>query len=148
MGYDGAICFNGRAWTFRLPTLLKQSLQRQKTCAGSRPRRLQAEAEFGPERQVLPEMLSEELWRAAAAGTGGVEQGPSLTEALETIGARDNFGLDPGKTGQDGSQREMFWRALHLGELAIARGMRAGRESAWRRFLAQYRGTADESRVR
>jgi RNA polymerase sigma-70 factor (ECF subfamily) len=33
----------------------------------------------------------------------------------------------------------MFWRALHLEDLAIARGCALGRESAWRRFLAQYR---------
>jgi RNA polymerase sigma-70 factor, ECF subfamily len=33
----------------------------------------------------------------------------------------------------------MFWRTLHLEELALARGCALGRESAWRRFLAQYR---------
>ncbi|MFZ0481743.1 MAG: sigma-70 family RNA polymerase sigma factor [Terriglobales bacterium] len=106
-------------------------------CAGSAAKEIAAEAEFGPERQVLPEMLSEELWRAAAAELVELSKA-EFAEALETIGARDNFGLDPGKQANE-RQREMFWRALHLGELAIARGCALGRESAWRRFLAQYR---------
>jgi RNA polymerase sigma-70 factor (ECF subfamily) len=50
----------------------------------------------------------------------------------------DNFGLDAEKQA-DERQRETFWRGLHLEELAIARGCALGRESAWRRFLAQYR---------
>ena len=60
-----------------------------------------------------------------------------FSQALETIGARDNFGLEPGKQASEW-QRETFWRALHLEELAIARGCALGRESAWRCFLAQY----------
>jgi RNA polymerase sigma-70 factor (ECF subfamily) len=60
-----------------------------------------------------------------------------FAEALETIGARHNFGLDPERQTNE-RQRETFWRALHLEELAIARGCALGRESAWRRFLAQY----------
>jgi len=78
--------------------------------------------------------------RALAGGrcsAGRVKQG-GFADALETIGARDNFGLDPGKQANE-RQREMFWRALHLEDLAIARGCALGRESAWRRFLAQYR---------
>jgi RNA polymerase sigma-70 factor (ECF subfamily) len=61
-----------------------------------------------------------------------------FAEALETIGARDNYGLDPEKHANE-RQREMFWRTLHLEELALARGCALGRESAWRRFLAQHR---------
>jgi RNA polymerase sigma-70 factor (ECF subfamily) len=61
-----------------------------------------------------------------------------FAEALETIGARDNYGLDPEKHANE-RQREIFWRALHLEELALARGCALGRELAWQRFLAQYR---------
>jgi RNA polymerase sigma-70 factor (ECF subfamily) len=93
--------------------------------------------ELAPENRLLPEMLGEELWRLAGAELVEVS-GAEFSEALEAIGARDNYGLDPGKQGNE-RQRETFWRGLHLEELAIARGCALGRESAWRRFLAQYR---------
>jgi RNA polymerase sigma-70 factor (ECF subfamily) len=81
-------------------------------------------------------MLGGELWRVSGAELVEVSKA-EFAEALETIGARHNFGLDPeGQTNEQ--QRETFWRALHLEELAIARGCALGRESAWRRFLAQY----------
>jgi RNA polymerase sigma-70 factor (ECF subfamily) len=82
-------------------------------------------------------MLGEELWRVAGAALVELSKA-EFADALETIGARDNFGLDPGKQANE-RQREVFWRALHLEDLAIARGCALGRESAWRRFLAQYR---------
>jgi RNA polymerase sigma-70 factor (ECF subfamily) len=93
--------------------------------------------ERAPENRLLPEMLGEELWRVAGAELVEVSRA-EFAEALETIGARDNYGLDPEKQGNE-RQRETFWRALHLEELAMARGCALGRESAWRRFLAQYR---------
>ena len=95
------------------------------------------ETEAGPESRLLPEMLGEELWRTAGAESAEVSKA-EFSQALETIGARDNFGLEPGKQASE-RQRETFWRALHLEELAIARGCALGRESAWRCFLAQYR---------
>ena len=93
--------------------------------------------ELGLENRLLPEVLCEELWRAAGAELVEVSKA-EFAEALETIGARDNFGLDRDKHANR-RQREAFWRALHLDELATARGCALGRESAWRRFLAQYR---------
>src|ERR1700684_52308 len=92
--------------------------------------------ELGPENRLLSEELGEELWRGAGAELVEVSRA-EFAEALETIGARDNYGLDPEKHANE-RQREMFWRALHLEELALARGCALGRESAWRRFLAQY----------
>jgi len=85
----------------------------------------------------LPEKLGEELWRVAGAEQVDLSKA-EFAEALETIGAKDNFGLDPGKQANE-RQRELFWRALHLEELAVARGCALGREAAWRRFFAQYR---------
>ena len=95
------------------------------------------EVEVGRESRLLPEKLGEEFWRAASAERVELNKA-EFADALETIGARDNFGLDPEKQANE-RQRETFWRALHLEELAIARGCALGRESAWRRFLAQYR---------
>lgn len=90
-----------------------------------------------PESGPLPEKLGEELWRVARADLVDLSKA-EFAQALETIGAKNNFGLDPGKQANE-RQRELFWRALHLEEIAIARGCALGRESAWRRFLAQYR---------
>ena len=95
------------------------------------------EIEPGPENRLLPEKLCEELWRVSGAELVEVSRA-EFADALETIGARDNFGVDPEKQA-DARQREAFWRGLHLEELAIARGCALGRESAWQRFLAQYR---------
>jgi len=106
-------------------------------CTASVAKQIAAEIELVPESRLLPEMLGEELWRVAGAELVELSKA-EFAEALETIGARDNFGLDPGRQAND-KQRELFWRALHLEEIAIARGCALGRESAWRRFLAQYR---------
>jgi RNA polymerase sigma-70 factor, ECF subfamily len=106
-------------------------------CAASVAKGIAVEVEFGPESRLLPEMLGEELWRVAEAALVELSKA-EFADALETTGARDNFGLDPGKQANE-PQREMFWRALHLEDLAMARGCALGRESAWRRFLGQYR---------
>ena len=105
-------------------------------CAASVAKGIAVEVELGPETRLLPEMLGEELWRVSGAELVEVSKA-EFAEALEAIGARDNFGLDPERQANE-RQRETFWRALHLEELAIARGCALGRESAWRRFLAQY----------
>ena len=106
-------------------------------CTASVPKQIAFEIELRPESRLLPEILGEELWRMA--GAESVELSKSeFAQALETIGARHNFGIDPGKQA-DERQRETFWRALRLEDLAIARGCALGREAAWRRFLAQYR---------
>jgi RNA polymerase sigma-70 factor (ECF subfamily) len=114
-------------------------------CTASGAKGIAVEMELGPEIRVLPEMLGEELWRVSGAKLVEVSKA-EFAEALETIGAKDNFGLDPGKQANE-RQREMFWRALHLEELGIARGCALGRESAWRRFLEQYRERLTRSAV-
>jgi hypothetical protein len=106
-------------------------------CAASVAKGIAVEVELRPESRFLPEMLGEELWQVAGAALVELSKA-EFSDALETIGARDNFGLDPGKQANE-RQRETFWRALHLEELAIARGCALGRESAWRCFLEQYR---------
>jgi RNA polymerase sigma-70 factor, ECF subfamily len=87
--------------------------------------------------RFLPEALARELWQKAGAQLVELAEA-EFAEALEAIGAKDNFGVDPGIQAS-AKQREAFWRALHLEELAIARGCALGREAAWQRFLAQYR---------
>lgn len=90
-----------------------------------------------PAERCLPEALARELWQKAGAQLVELAEA-EFAEALEVIAAKDNFGLDRGIQAS-AKQREAFWRALHLKELAIARGCAMGREAAWQRFLAQYR---------
>ena len=110
--------------------------QTESSGAGDRTASVAKGTALGPESRLLPEMLGGELWRVSGAELVEVSKA-EFAEALETIGARHNFGLDPERQTNE-RQRETFWRALHLEELAIARGCALGRESAWRRFLAQY----------
>jgi RNA polymerase sigma-70 factor, ECF subfamily len=86
---------------------------------------------------LLPDSLARELWQKAGAQLVELAE-VEFAEALETIGTKDNFGLDLAFQAST-KQREAFWRALHVEELAIARGCALGHEAAWRRFLAQYR---------
>lgn len=90
-----------------------------------------------PAKRFLSEILAKELWEKARAQLAELTEA-EFAEALEAVGERENFGLDPGIQAS-AKQREVFWRALHLEELAIARGCALGRESAWQHFLAQYR---------
>jgi RNA polymerase sigma-70 factor (ECF subfamily) len=92
---------------------------------------------FVPVSRLLPEALAGELWRKAGAELVALAEA-EFAEALEVIGATNNFGLDPGMQPSE-KDRETFWRNLHLEELAMARGCALGREAAWQRFLAQYR---------
>src|SRR5690348_8517436 len=87
--------------------------------------------------RLLPEILAKELWQKSGAQLLDLSEA-EFVEALEAIGTKDNFGLDPAIQAS-AKQRETFWRALHLEELAMARGCALGREAAWQRFLAQYR---------
>lgn len=106
-------------------------------CTVSGRDEIAVEIDVGPVKQLLSESLARELWQRAGAGLLELTES-EFAEALEAIGAKDNFGLDPG-IQPSAKQREAFWRALHLEELAIARGCAFGREAAWQRFLTQYR---------
>lgn len=86
---------------------------------------------------LLTETLAKELWQEAGAELLELAEA-EFAEALEAIAAKDNFGLDA-EIQASAKQREAFWRALHLEELAVARGCALGREAAWQRFLTQYR---------
>lgn len=94
--------------------------------------------EAGRARAVLSPALLEELWRAAGAAEIELTTA-EFGKALSAAGARYNFGLAP--TVEAGAaQREKFWRALHLTDLALAHACALGREAAWQKFVAQFRG--------
>ena len=114
-----------------------ESLAAEERAAATLAHGIALGTQLGSKNRLLSEKLGGELWRVAGAELVEVSTA-EFADALETIGARENFGVDPEKQA-DERQRETFWRGLHLEELAIARGCALGHESAWRRFLAQYR---------
>jgi RNA polymerase sigma-70 factor (ECF subfamily) len=78
-----------------------------------------------------------ELWRTAEAELVGLSE-TEFGEALQAVEAKCNFSLDAEQEAT-ATQREAFWRGLHVADLALARGCALGREAAWRRFVARFR---------
>jgi len=85
----------------------------------------------------LPESLRHELWQRAGAGPSELTEA-EFGAALEAIGAKHNYGVEPGRPASS-REREAFWRTLYLEDLALAQGCALGREAAWQRFVAQFR---------
>jgi RNA polymerase sigma-70 factor, ECF subfamily len=86
----------------------------------------------------IPPALIEELWQKAEAETIGLSQS-EFGQILVAVGAKTNHGLAPG-TAASPSQKAVFFRSLHLPDLALAQACALGREPAWERFLSLYRG--------
>ena len=60
--------------------------------------------------------------------------------ALQRIGHKVNCGLPPTAPPPTPSQQTAFFQALRLPELALAQACALGREAAWVRLVAQFRG--------
>lgn len=88
-------------------------------------------------RKLLTESLRRELWQKTGVGPAEVTEA-EFGAALEAIGAKHNYGLEPGRQASL-SEREAFWRALHLEDLGLAQGCALGRDAAWQRFISQFR---------
>lgn len=86
----------------------------------------------------LPPRLRNELCVKARAELAGVTEA-EFGVALEAIGARHNFGMVLGRHPNP-KEREAFWRALHLEDLALALGCAMGCEAAWQRFMTLFQG--------
>ena len=95
--------------------------------------------------EVLPEPLFQELWTKAEAER--CELLPNeFASALAAVGAKVNHGLPAGISARP-KQREEFFRALHLPELALAHACVLGREGAWEQFLRLYRAPMVQASV-
>lgn len=92
----------------------------------------------GPSAILLPAVLIEELWAQADAEACGLSRA-EFGQVLASVGAKLNHNLPPGAQ-PDASQQAAFYRSLHLAELALAQACALGRETAWERFVGQYRG--------
>ena len=106
-------------------------------CAEGLEAGLADEAAIRPAERLLPQKLGYEIWRKSGAEQVGLSEA-EFAEALEAIGRQNHFGLSA-EIRAGAGDRENFWRALHLEDLAIARGCALGRDAAWRRFLTLFR---------
>jgi RNA polymerase sigma-70 factor (ECF subfamily) len=89
--------------------------------------------------------MRNELWLKAGAELAGVTEA-EFGRALEAIGAKHNFGLESGRCSSP-KEREAFWRALHLEDLALSLGCAMGREAAWLRFMTLFQGPLTKAAV-
>jgi RNA polymerase sigma-70 factor (ECF subfamily) len=99
----------------------------------------------GTEHGHLSETMRNELWLKAGAELAGVTE-VELGTALEAIRAKHNFGLESARRSSP-KEREAFWRALHLEDLALAQGCAMGREAAWLRFMTLFQGPLTRAAV-
>ncbi len=87
--------------------------------------------------EVIPGPLVQELWTRAEAERCGLSAG-EFANVLSAVGAKANHGLPAGILAKP-KQREVFFRSLHLPELALAHACALGRDAAWEQFLRLYR---------
>ncbi len=78
------------------------------------------------------------MWQKADAVSAELTEA-EFGAALESIGTKYNCGLEPGRQPSS-RERESFWRALYLEDLALAQGCALGRDAAWQKFIARFRG--------
>lgn len=86
---------------------------------------------------LVSENLAKELFRQAEITRIGLDPDEFL-RLLGEIGRKHNFNVQPGAEPK-ASQRETFWRNLHLRDLALAQGCARGFEAAWNEFMREYR---------
>jgi RNA polymerase sigma-70 factor (ECF subfamily) len=77
------------------------------------------------------------MWLTAECELSGLSV-EEFSKALAAVGERVNFGLPAGQIA-DAVQKNVFFRSLHLADLALAHACALGLEAAWGRFLALFR---------
>jgi RNA polymerase sigma-70 factor (ECF subfamily) len=91
-----------------------------------------------PSNSGLPLSVVEELWRAAEAESRGLSL-DDFGRALLAVGEKLHYGL-PSEALADPGRKALFYRSLHLAELALAHACALGSEAAWETFLSRYKG--------
>lgn len=86
---------------------------------------------------LIPEAVAKDLVQTADLRRTGLSD-TEFGEILYSVGQKHNFGL-PAGTEATATQREQFWRSLHLHDLALAHACARGIEAAWEEFLREHR---------
>jgi RNA polymerase sigma-70 factor (ECF subfamily) len=93
----------------------------------------------------LPSHLLHHLFSQAEADACGLTV-VEFALILSTIGTRLNHNLPPG-ADPSAQQREAFFHALHLPELALAHACALGKDAAWERFLRLHRAALTQTAI-
>lgn len=86
---------------------------------------------------ALNRALADALWRGCDSAGWGLTR-DEFEQILLDAGTAQNFGL-PASAPASKNQQEAFFRALCVGDLALARACARGNERAWEHFVAVYR---------
>ena len=89
--------------------------------------------------------ILDELWQDAGADAFGLSKG-EFEQALLRSSGKYNYGF-AAEIQPTPAQQESFLRGLKLADLALAHACALGREAAWQRFLALYRGPLQQAAV-
>jgi RNA polymerase sigma-70 factor, ECF subfamily len=95
--------------------------------------------------ELIPELLCRELFRTAKASECGLEMS-QFAQALIAVGVKHSYGCPP-QTKPGSSQKELFWRALHLEDFALAQASALGIDAAWEIFLSRYRDFLERTAI-
>src|SRR5262245_43920202 len=93
----------------------------------------------------MPDSLSQELWQTSKGSHVGLGQA-QFVEALVALGDKYSYSCAPG-TVVTSSQREQFWRALHLEDVALAYACSLGINVAWEIFVECYRDFLERTAI-
>jgi RNA polymerase sigma-70 factor (ECF subfamily) len=92
---------------------------------------------------TIPPTLLNELCREAQADRCGLSLS-DFHQVLSTVGRKLNYNLPPSTHPTD-AQRESFYRALQLADLALAHACALGREAAWQQFVERFRAPLNQA---
>ena len=95
--------------------------------------------------ELLPDTLSQELFQSAKGSELGLAQS-QFAEVLVAVGEKYSYsaGADTAITP---AQREAFWRALHLHDLALASACALGINTAWEAFIVRFRDFLERTAI-
>ena len=94
---------------------------------------------------MLPDSLSQELFQSSNGSQLGLTQS-QFAEILVAVGNKYSYSVDPAAAVTP-EQREAFWRALHLQDLALASACALGIDSAWEAFIARFRDLLERTAI-
>ena len=100
---------------------------------------------LNPPAVPLPPRLLRDLFTQAEADACGLTL-DEFALILSTVGTRLNHNLPPG-VAPSANQREAFFHALHLPELALAHACACGKDAAWERFLRLHRAALTHTAI-
>jgi RNA polymerase sigma-70 factor (ECF subfamily) len=120
---------SGVVWWANVDTVPEQPVNAAESLPSAQP------VSVAPE--LIPTSVLDELWRMAACAEVGL-RASEFRDALLSTGSKCNYGLDLEAEASAG-QRQAFWQALHLTDLALAQACALGREGAWQLFMSKFR---------